>query len=811
MDGLYLKLDKKLIFKVDKLTIPHIKRGNTVPDFDKNLDRINKILKFFEYISLKKIEFKNDIYTFLYTDHILYLTNNEFEVAAHNISRVGKELQAIIDLIYIKKYDVRLSGKLVYNYKNDIALIHGDAQYRDIKIEYVVNKNKNNFYYVTKSNRFTQLKPLVEQFDLPPKINEWIVENIKADGYTLNSLKGMGKIEESGVNLMPKTIMAKATLDNAIIKFQKDIPPVLSKELNIRFEDGDLLFDIDSPSFENISLAGSRVSIVKLAELKPTLKLNLLFESRFDSRVESILKSYNIELPIKQRGGKIKTDLKIDVDLLKKSLSFGGDFNISKSTISIGGVEFPVDGGDLHIEDGVVYLKNIALKNHTIDAVANGKIYLKDSKAAIKLKINRLHLGGKKDGLLSIKDRVVPIDIVYKKGVKITLPTYLASMNISDVDKSATIKLRDLKRIKKSIKSLPISIVGGSLSLETKDYDKYNFSGILKRDDCFFYENNDSVCLTQIPIGGSFSKEYLILKALNGRFVLDTKKSIVNLNRLNIDLKKYFEVEDKNRTKTDGQVVAKKMKVIAKKSLLRYGTHRLLTDKYQLGILPNGNFHFRGTLDRDLITVTKNSKQLEIVANRIEDKMLHPLINFAGLQGGRYTVKISGVVGKKMRGVIRLDGGLMSDFKAYNNVLALINTVPALATLSSPGFNSKGFKIEQGIVKFTMIKGTKLIFDSVFIEGKSATISGDGVIDLDTKKIDVDLAIQTAKPIDKFISSIPVVGYIIAGDDESIMTVGLHIGGTLDRPETKTSTIKDVLMLPFNLIKRTIVGKKKNP
>jgi len=299
-----------------------------------------------------------------------------------------------------------------------------------------------------------------------------------------------------------------------------------------------------------------------------------------------------------------------------------------------------------------------------------------------------------------------------------------------------------------------------------------------------------------------------VIKAFSDRFILDTKKSIIKLNGLNIDLKKYFKTQDKNSTKKEKQVVVKKMKVVAKNSVIRYDTHRLLTDKYQLGILPNGNFHFRGMLDSDLIRVTKNGKHLEIVANLIHDKMLHPLINFDGLQGSRYTVKISGVVGEKMKGTIRLDGGLMSDFKAYNNVLALINTIPALATLKSPGFNSKGFKIEQGIIKFTMIKGKKLILDSLFAEGKSATISGNGVIDLDTKKIDVDLAIQTAKPIDKFISSIPVVGYIITGDDGSIMTVGLHIGGTLDKPKTETNTIKDILMLPFNLIKRTIKGKK---
>jgi len=809
LNGLYLKLDKKLILKIDKFTIPHTKKRNTILNFEKDLDDINKILKFFDYISLKNIEFQDDKYTFLYTDHIFYITNNEFEVAAHNINRVGKELQGILDLIYIKKYDIRLFGKLVYNYEKDIALIHGDAQFKDIEVEFVINKQRDNFYYVAKSNNFKQLKPLIDQFGLPQNISVWITDNVTADDYMIDSFKGMVKIDKDGIDLMPKSIIARATLKNAVIKFQRGISPVIADKLYIRFEDGDLLFNLDDPSFEKILLRGSRVSIVKLADLQPILKLNLLFEHRLDSKINNILQSYDIKLPIRQRDGKVKTDLKIDIDLLRKEVEFGGDFNITKSTLSIGYFDLSVERGNLHIEDNIVKLKKVILKNDFIDGVAYGKIYLKKSEVAIKLNINKLYLGGKKDAFLSIEDRTIPIDIIYKNGANISLPSFLTFMNISDINKSATIELRDLKKFSNIVNELPISIVGGNLRLSTDDYNRYDFNGRLDRDECFFYEENNSFCLTQIPIKGSFSKDSLILKAFDDRLIFDTKKSIINLNRLNLDLKKYFDKEDKNSTKKSKSVISKRIKVIANNSILRYNKHILLTDKYQLGILPNGNFHFRGTLGRDLVTVTKKSKNLDIVANRIHDKMLHPLINFDGLQDGKYSVKISGVVGKRMRGTIRLDGGLMSDFKAYNNVLALINTIPALTTFKSPGFNSKGFKIEQGIVKFTIINSNKLIFDSVLIEGKSATISGDGVIDLVSKKIDIDLAIQTAKPIDKLISSIPVVGYIITGDDKSIMTLGLHIGGTLDKPKAETHTVKDVLMLPFNLIKRTIKGKNR--
>ena len=41
------------------------------------------------------------------------------------------------------------------------------------------------------------------------------------------------------------------------------------------------------------------------------------------------------------------------------------------------------------------------------------------------------------------------------------------------------------------------------------------------------------------------------------------------------------------------------------------------------------------------------------------------------------------------------------------------------------------------------------------------------------------------------------------GEDNSI-TFGLKITGTLDDPKVKTSAVKEILMLPFDLIKRTL-------
>jgi len=156
-----------------------------------------------------------------------------------------------------------------------------------------------------------------------------------------------------------------------------------------------------------------------------------------------------------------------------------------------------------------------------------------------------------------------------------------------------------------------------------------------------------------------------------------------------------------------------------------------------------------------------------------------------------------------MRGEIIVEGGVMKNFKAYNNTLAFINTIPALATLHKPGYSNEGFTITSGVVEYRMIKRTKIIFDSIYIKGDSATIVGKGELDLKNNTINIELGVQVARELGKVVGSIPLVGYILIGKDKSI-TVGLQITGSLDKPKVNVSAAKDILSYPLALIKRTI-------
>jgi hypothetical protein len=276
----------------------------------------------------------------------------------------------------------------------------------------------------------------------------------------------------------------------------------------------------------------------------------------------------------------------------------------------------------------------------------------------------------------------------------------------------------------------------------------------------------------------------------------------LQLQGINIDAKRLSAALNKlqrdSTVKGGGRLV-----VLGKKSLIRYGPYVLLTDNYRL-VKQGERIEFTGMLGQDRLLLQKRGKALKIMAEGIGDRMLHSLIHFDGIQDGRYTIHITGDSTKGYSGEILIRGGVLRGFKAYNDLIAMINAVPALVSFSSPGFSRKGFELKQGTILFTL-KGDQLNLGRILLVGKSATVAGKGVVDLASGRLDVDLAIRTAREVGKALSTIPVVGYILFGKDKSL-TAGVKITGTLKHPKVHTNPVGEALLYPLEILKRTLTA-----
>ncbi len=86
------------------------------------------------------------------------------------------------------------------------------------------------------------------------------------------------------------------------------------------------------------------------------------------------------------------------------------------------------------------------------------------------------------------------------------------------------------------------------------------------------------------------------------------------------------------------------------------------------------------------------------------------------------------------------------------------------------------------------------------MNSKELIITAEGSSDLENETIDILMQVKT--DIGSSAKDIPLVGYIIFGDDSISTTV--HVHGSLKDPEVDTSAAKSVLIAPYNILKRTI-------
>ena len=169
-------------------------------------------------------------------------------------------------------------------------------------------------------------------------------------------------------------------------------------------------------------------------------------------------------------------------------------------------------------------------------------------------------------------------------------------------------------------------------------------------------------------------------------------------------------------------------------------------------------------------------------------------------KGGRLDFKISGNT-KKSHGVFHIKDTTILKYTILNNILAFVNTIPALVTFSLPGYNKNGLKVSSAYVNFSVDENNHFDINDIALNSKEVTIIGRGEADYNKNSIDLDLNLKT--DLGSTLSKIPIVGYIFF-DNDTIST-SLKVVGKLDNPQVETQLAQDIVVAPLNIIKRTFL------
>jgi hypothetical protein len=201
---------------------------------------------------------------------------------------------------------------------------------------------------------------------------------------------------------------------------------------------------------------------------------------------------------------------------------------------------------------------------------------------------------------------------------------------------------------------------------------------------------------------------------------------------------------------------------------------------------------------------------VKVDARKLNDEYMNNIFSSKHFIGGEFNFKLSGQK-DNLDGSLNIKDTVVSEFLALNNLISFINSLPMLTmnpivlvpSLLTSSFSGEGYKIKWGEVFFS-VKDSKLLLNNISIYGNSTDIKGNGIIDLDTKQVDIVLSVSILKNFTSIIGNIPLVGYILLGK-EGNMNISVRVSGSIDDPKFETiNTVENVIQAPLGIIKRTL-------
>jgi len=182
----------------------------------------------------------------------------------------------------------------------------------------------------------------------------------------------------------------------------------------------------------------------------------------------------------------------------------------------------------------------------------------------------------------------------------------------------------------------------------------------------------------------------------------------------------------------------------------------------------------------------------------LNDAFMNELFKFSTFKGGELSFVMQGPF-DDMDGIINIKDTVIEDYTVLNNTLAFFNTIPSLVTFSVPDYSKNGLHVKQMYGSFHKDKDIIKIKEAK-ISSQELTITSTGESDLKNETINVLMQVKT--DIGSSAKDIPLLGYIIFGDDSVSTTVKVH--GNLNNPKVESSVAKSIIVAPYNILKRTL-------
>ncbi|WP_174247210.1 AsmA-like C-terminal domain-containing protein [Arcobacter sp. LA11] len=918
-------MDKKLIVEVEEIIFESKKSEveSSSEDIQKNIEKLPEVLKVFQKIDIERLKIKDNEFTIVLNEKHLYLDNKFVNISA-DLDFAASDVILDVYSIYLKDIELALIGKSKVNISKKMLNFFGKYAYNNLEGELNVQLTEDVLdFYINSTTNIESLKFLKKFFRLDSVAEAWMYDNVTGK-MKLNYL--YGKIDLNKKLPIMDSLKGQVLIEDAKIRFHKDAKPVDTKKLTIDYKGDKLSFTLEKPTYNKSKIYGSKVYITDLTSLeKGVVVVDLKTKSILNNDILEILKAYKINLPLRQKSGKLDSRLILRIPYLaSRKMDVDGTFNATNAVLRLNNFEFLAKKAKVVLKDNDVVIKDShMIHNDMLDAYLDLTINTKNSTAYGSAKINSFDIGSKEDSVVNINDLKTDLKIDFKNNTEIDLKALQTKLDISK--EKINVDIKDLSIVYPYSKLLEtIDIKKGDLNVDIIDEDNISFK-VNAKDLNFPFEKNGKA-IKELSAKGNIKgktttiktndsdieilfKDELnpLLKLNNIDLVLEnnTKKSTKSKKFPNIDLElknSIIKFDDEHNYKTswanihiknskisfEGEALDLDLPIARKgkqaKNLTIYGTYAKdildiktkddkLKLKYELekekltmklngydvlydttieedkdskiayyisginsNIIMNEKYIAKATTydfifenhktdidlkykDTKFMYFKDSAGNILVNAKNMNDEFLNALMSKELIKDGNVNLTANGKDGVII-GSADLSNTKIIDLAILNNLLIFINTSPALINpfLAIPsvvgmatngGFNLNGYRVNEGKIDFSYNFEKKYLnMNKIFTKGNGIDFDGHATIDFDSSKINSKLKLIFLKDYSKIVGAIPVINYVLLGDEKRVDTQ-VEIFGTLEEPKYKTELAKEGVTAPVNLLKRIITSPIK--
>ena len=149
---------------------------------------------------------------------------------------------------------------------------------------------------------------------------------------------------------------------------------------------------------------------------------------------------------------------------------------------------------------------------------------------------------------------------------------------------------------------------------------------------------------------------------------------------------------------------------------------------------------------------------------------------------------------------MRIEKGIIRKVNTLYKMFSVLN-MSQLLKFKLPNMTADGMPYNSITATLLLTNGIMTSKD-FYIDSEAINILAMGSMDIIKEKIDLKVGLQPLQTLDKIVSRIPVVGWILTDEDRRFITVYFEVKGPVEDPEVKAIPVRELSAEGLDMIKR---------